>query len=218
MVVLVATVLATASLQLKPFQEKNIRTEKMQNILQSVKIESTPENAEQLFNNYITGQLVLNDKGEVIGDNSFDIELQGELKKPAEKQQFPLYIATFDNGQKSYIIPVRGKGLWGPIWGFIALEEDMNTIYGTNFDHKSETPGLGAEIKEPPFQDQFIGKRLFDSGGQFKSIVVKKGGADKDNPHAVDGISGGTITSDGVSNMLMNRLNFYVNYLKSQKS
>ena len=122
----------------------------------------------------------------------------------------PIYISEND-GIKSYIIPLRGKGLWGPIWGYIAIKDDLNTVYGAVFDHKSETPGLGAEINRPFFQDPFIGKTIFEEG-VFTSILVIKGGADEGDNHAVDGISGGTITSDGVSDMLKERLEKYLPY------
>ena len=107
------------------------------------------------------------------------------------------------------------KGLWGPIWGFISLEEDLNKVYGAVFDHKSETPGLGAEINRPFFEDPFTGKTIFE-GEDFVSIKVVKGGAKDGDMHAVDGISGGTITSDGVSDMLYERLSMYLPYFKGQ--
>ncbi len=115
-----------------------------------------------------------------------------------------------------YIIPLRGKGLWGPIWGFISLEDDLNTVFGAVFDHKAETPGLGAEINRPMFQDPFAGKSIFN-GEEFKSIKVIKGGAGEDNMHGVDGISGGTITSDGVTDMLLERLTMYLPYFNKIK-
>ena len=105
-----------------------------------------------------------------------------------------------------------GSGLWGPIWGFIALESDCNTIFGASFDHKSETPGLGAEIRESFFEDAFIGKKILDQNNQFVSVDVVKGGAEAGSYHQVDGITGGTITSDGVTNMLKSDLEVYNNY------
>ena len=112
---------------------------------------------------------------------------------------------------------MRGKGLWGPIWGYLALEEDMSTISGAVFDHKSETPGLGAEISLGWFQEPFIGKTIFE-GKEFKSITVVKGGAKEDDMHGVDGISGGTITSDGVSDMLDERLSKYLPFFNQKLS
>ena len=126
----------------------------------------------------------------------------------------PLYVANVE-GEKKYIIPLRGKGLWGPIWGFLSLEDDFNTVYGAVFDHKSETPGLGAEINQyEDFQQQFEGKQILE-GAKVVSITVWKGGAKPDDVHGVDGISGGTITSDGVTYMLEERLNMYAPYFKN---
>lgn len=216
MVVIVATLLATAAMQLKPYQERNVRIEKMQNILTSVAVGSTPENAEKFFDQYIKEEIVINNNGEVIGNNAFETDLAAELKKPESSRNYPLFIAEKE-GKSFYIIPMRGKGLWGPIWGYVALEDDLNTVYGTNFDHKSETPGLGAEINEEPFQQQFVGKKIFDEEGNFISILVKKGGAGEGELHEVDAISGGTITSDGVTNMLRNGLGSYLPYFKNQR-
>jgi Na+-transporting NADH:ubiquinone oxidoreductase subunit C len=218
MVVVVAILLASASIQLKPFQEKNVRLEKMSNILAAVNIPSDASNVEVLYARYITSTIVINIKGEADGSDAFDVELRDELKKDKDRQRFPMFICTRDNKEEYTIIPVRGKGLWGPVWGYIALESDMNTIFGATFDHKSETPGLGAEINQPFFQNQFAGKKLFDEAMQFSSVKVIKGGAGADNPHGVDAISGGTITSDGVSAMLRDCLSNYVSYLNNKRS
>ena len=115
-----------------------------------------------------------------------------------------------------YIIPLRGTGLWGPIWGYISLDNDMNTVYGAVFDHKAETPGLGAEINRDFFEKPFNGKRIFDLEGDFVSIAVVKGGAKENDYHGVDGISGGTITSDGVTAMLKERLDKYLPYFENK--
>ena len=108
-----------------------------------------------------------------------------------------------------------GKGLWGPIWGYIALESDKNTVAGASFDHKGETPGLGAEINQGWFQEPFVGKKIFDESGDYQSIRVIKGGAPEGDKHGVDAISGGTITSNGVTEMLVRTLKIYEPYLKS---
>lgn len=219
MVVVVAVLLSMAAIGLGPIQNKNIRIEKMQNILGSVAVESDPSNAEQLFKQYIKEQVVLNTKGEAITGEvtAFDIDLKKELDKvrtgKADKQLFPLFVSEKD-GKKFYIIPVRGKGLWGPIWGFISLEEDMNTVYGVSFGHKSETPGLGAEIETNYFQSQFPGKKILDENGKFISVEVIKGKATANNPHGVDAISGATVTSIGVSEMIQRTLENYIPYFQ----
>ena len=119
--------------------------------------------------------------------------------------------------QKCFIIPLRGKGLWGPIWGYIALRDDINTVYGAVFAHKSETPGLGAEINQGFFQEPFRDKKIFNENNEFVSIKVIKGGAPEGSLHGVDGISGGTITSDGVTDMLKERVGRYLPYLEKNR-
>lgn len=213
MVVIVALLLAFASGGLKPMQNQNIEREKMQNILKSVGIEVTRDEAKDAFDKYITEQIVLNDKGEQIEGDAFKVDVLKEYKSGGQKN-FPIFIYE-NEGSKKYIIPLVGKGLWGPIWGYIALEEDKNTVAGATFDHKGETPGLGAEINQGWFQDPFVGKKVFDESGEYQSIKVVKGGATEGNKHAVDAISGGTITGNGVTEMLVRTLKIYEPYLKS---
>jgi Na+-transporting NADH:ubiquinone oxidoreductase subunit C len=125
-----------------------------------------------------------------------------------------VYIYHGDQGDL-YVVSIRGNGLWDEIWGSIALEGDLKTIAGAAFDHTGETPGLGAEIKDNPgFAKQFIGKQIYDDAGSYTSIVVKKGGA-KDPNHEVDGISGATVTCDGVTEMLVRGLKYYEPYLQT---
>ena len=134
--------------------------------------------------------------------------MASEIKKAENERQLPVFVCNIDNSIK-YIIPVYGAGLWGPIWGYIAIESDGSTIYGAYFSHQGETPGLGAEIAKPAFADQFNGKHLYKDG-VFKSIsVIKNGNAPTDGSDYVDGISGGTITSKGVQSMLKSCLSCY---------
>jgi Na+-transporting NADH:ubiquinone oxidoreductase subunit C len=215
MVIIVAALLSAAAIGLKPFQDRNIELEKKQNILISVGIVTDRDGSEELYTTYIKSELVLNNKGEEVEGSAFDIDLSKELKKDADAQLLPLFISEVD-GATRYIIPLRGKGLWGPIWGFISLEDDLNSVFGAVFDHKGETPGLGAEINKPMFQDPFAGKTIFE-GEEFTSIKVIKGGAEQGDMHGVDGVSGGTITSDGVSDMLKERLSMYLPYFNTLK-
>lgn len=212
MVIIVAALLSSAAIGLKPFQSKNIEQEKKQNILKSVGIEVSREQAEIDYPVYIKEELVVNYLGKIQEGSAFNVDLSKEVRKDLKDQSFPLYIAEVD-GEVRYIIPLRGKGLWGPIWGFISLEKDLNTVSAAVFDHKAETPGLGAEINRPFFQDPFTGKTIMEDG-EFVSIIVQKGGANGDI-HKVDGISGGTITSDGVTDMIDERLSKYLPYFKS---
>lgn len=222
MVVVIAVLLSVTAISLAPYQAKNIRIEKMKNILTSVSVHAETAETEQLFNQYITKQIVLNNKGEEITGKvaAFDIDLKKELDKiktgKTDEQLFPLFICDKD-GKSFYIIPVRGKGLWGPIWGYISLEADMNTIYGASFGHKSETPGLGAEIETEKFQQQFVGKKIFDEAGNFVSVTAIKGGASPDDMHGVDAISGATVTSKGVTEMFKRTLLNYIPYFKSRR-
>ncbi len=222
MVLVVASSLAITSSSLKDLQSENVRKEKMQNILSTIGIETDREKAENLFNEYITEQLSLTNDGSVdMQTNAFTIKLNNEIKKPATEQRFPLYRASVDE-QSYYIIPLRGAGLWDAIWGYIALKEDKNTIQGAVFDHKGETAGLGAEITQQWFQDRFVGEKIFDLQGNLVGINVSKtnndpNDSDKDD-HEVDAISGATITGDGVTDMIIERLQHYLPYFEKETS
>lgn len=160
-------------------------------------------------------QRVLNMKGEeVSGVKAEKVNLAQERKKPEADRLLPLFIYKDAQGKPYYILSVRGNGLWDEIWGSIALEADMNTIAGVSFDHKAETPGLGAEIKDNPgFPAQFIAKKIYNDAGQLVAVNVRKGGV-VDAAHDVDAISGATITSNGVTEMLQRGLRYYEPYLK----
>jgi Na+-transporting NADH:ubiquinone oxidoreductase subunit C len=154
----------------------------------------------------------------VEGLTAFNVDMAKELVKTAEERLYPVYEARLENGEVKYILQMRGAGLWGPIWGYLSVNDDGNTVYGSTFGHKGETPGLGAEIDKADFQKQFEGKQIFNAEGKLVSISVVKAGASLDNPHMVDGISGGTITSKGVGDMLGNFLKGYENLLKKINS
>jgi len=233
MVILVAAALASVAMLLKPAQDRNVAIERMRNILAAANIEATAENAIELYNKYIVEEEALNPQGEVVGVykgqnlekgdiRPFEINLKEELYKQTKGNEYvlPLYIANV-NGKRLYIFPMLGRGLWGPVYGNLALEEDFNTVAGSMFGHDKETPGLGAEIELPPFEMQFIGKKIFDDNGNFTSIKVLKGASEILTPdqlvHGVDAISGGTITSNGVSEMIKSNLTNYLEYIKKQK-
>lgn len=213
MVVVVATLLSLAATLLQPAQAKNLEIEKKSNMLESINIEATPANAEELYSKYINEGFVLNSNGEPVeGVDAFTVVLRNEQRKKPEQQALPVFRATAGDGENLIIIPVEGKGLWGPIFGYVSLKSDMNTIYGVNFDHKGETPGLGAEINTSDFESQFRGKKLFDDN-DFISVQVVKGGAREGDIHGVDAISGGTITSKGLEKMIFDCLKKYNGYL-----
>jgi len=187
-------------------------------MLESIGVPADKKNAEELYSKYIKESFVLNSKGEPVeGVEAFTVVLKNEQKKPLDRQYLPVFRATPDDGEKVIILPVEGKGLWGPIWGFISLKSDMNTIYGANFDHKGETPGLGAEINTTHFESMFKGDKLFDNEN-FVSVKVKKGGADPADIHGVDAISGGTITSKGLEKMLFDCLSKYDDYFLKNRN
>jgi len=216
MVLVVAAILAFTATTLQPMQQENVEKEKKQNILTSVGIECSRDEAVQKYEEYIVSTYVINSKGELVdGVEAFNIKLAVENKKDIAERQLPIYECNKD-GATYYIVPVRGKGLWGPIWGYIALEGDYNTIYGSVFDHKAETPGLGAEISTAWFQAPFKGKKIFDETGKLVSITIVKGGADPNSQYQVDGISGGTITSKALETTLLDCLKPYEQYFKSK--
>jgi len=217
MVVVVAVMLAIAATQLKPFQDANILIEKKQNILKSVNIVSDVTKANDLFSNTIKELFIVDSKGVKVEGDAFKVDLKVEHSKPVDQRKLPVYIADMGEKGKVYIIPLRGAGLWGPIWGYVALSSDMNTIFGANFDHQGETPGLGAEINTEKFQKPFIGKTIFDQSGLFTSVTVAKIGEKSDPAHTVDGISGGTITSKGLQKMLFDDLSAYQEFFKTLK-
>ena len=219
MVVVVAAVLAFTATSLQPTQKENVRQEKMQNILATVGIETDRPGAEELYNQYIIEELALDENGQVDESvDAFKVDLAKELKKDVDEQVFPLYIAEVE-GKKFYIVPLRGNGLWNAIFGYISIKDDINTIKGATFDHLGETPGLGAEITKQWFKEAFEEEKIFDGSGNLVGVSVVKGNidaSDKDD-NKVDAISGATITGDGVSDMISERLKRYLPYFEKQK-
>ena len=173
------------------------------------------EQVQQLFSEKIE-QVVLDVNGEPVdGFTADQVKMEKEKKKALEDRKWPLYIYSNGN-EKFYIMSVRGKGLWDEIWGAVALKNDLNTIAGVSFDHKGETPGLGAEIKDnKSFPEQFKNKQIY-KGNDYVSVLVRKGGA-KDANHEVDAIAGATVTCDGVTDMLKEGIAYYMPYLDKQK-
>lgn len=240
MVVLVAAILTAVATLLKPMQEANKNAEKMQAILSSANInversEAIDKYKEKLLAEYtisLDGEIVYTYKGDKESENNPKRAFNTNMKKLLDELKrhkkgdldkapnLPMYVLEGNQGDSLFIIPVRGKGLWGPIWGNIALKKDMNTVVGASFDHDGETPGLGAEINTDEFSDQFKGKKLFNEQNEFESIDVVKGGVENSSvppKHGVDGISGGTITSNGVSDMIEDVIKNYLPFIKKHK-
>lgn len=218
MVIIVATLLSLAATLLQPLQSRNLEIEKKRSMLESIGVPADKNSAVELYDKYVQESFVLDYKGEIVPDvDAFNIVVKNEQKKPPEQQYLPVFNAVPDDGEDVIILPVEGKGLWGPIWGYVSLASDRNTIYGVTFDHKGETPGLGAEINTTAFESMFKGKKLYENDN-FVSIQVLKGGTSPDNPHGVDAISGGTITSKALEDMLSDCLSKYNDYLLQNRN
>jgi Na+-transporting NADH:ubiquinone oxidoreductase subunit C len=176
------------------------------------------EKAPELFKQYITEQIVIQGGNITTSNDAYliDVKKQQSNAKAGLDRKLPLFIGEKE-GQKYYIAPILGKGLWDAIWAYVAMDENM-VIQGAYFDHKGETPGLGANIKERFFMDDFIGEHLLDNG-TFKGITVSKSNADPKNidktDYEVDAIAGATITGDGVAAMIKSELKLYLPYFKS---
>jgi len=227
LVVVVGVVLAMLSIELKPQKDQNSKVKKQMEILSAFmdlnKEGISRKNAEEEFKKYVQldDAVVLDMNGNKVEDaNAFDVNIQEEYKdknKKEEDKRFPLFVAEKD-GKKMFVIPVVGKGLWGPIWGNICLDEDMRTIVGASFGHKGETPGLGAEIGQKFFIDRWIGESITDENGEFLKFEIVKDNSGNAKPQKVDGITGGTITSKGVEEMANRCLSVYAIYFKQLKN
>lgn len=230
----VALILAFMSTGLKPIHELNEAIYAKKAILAAVEkklnikaSELSTEEVQNIFDTKIK-QEVFDMQGNPVskeqimaagykGGLAESIDMRKEAKKPEGERILPMYTLTDDQGKKTYILSVVGKGLWDRIWGNIAVEDDLRTVSGVDFDHAGETPGLGAEIKDnAAWKRQFEGKKFVDESGNITGIGVIKGGA-KEPEWQVDGISGATITADGVDEMLKRGLGYYGPVLKSLK-
>ena len=220
LVVVVGVVLSVVYQALRPTQLENIANDTKKQILASARL--APEKGEsisELFDQHIINSYIVNNMGEQTDENinPFDVNMALEVKKPADKRMLPVFECQTDAGLK-YIVPVYGAGLWGPIWGYIAFDNNGDTIYGAYFAHQGETPGLGAEIEKPAFQSQFDGKNIFSQDGQFTSVAVVKVGKEPTDRAWVHAVSGGTITSQGVQKMLYDSLEPYTAFFNNLKN
>jgi Na+-transporting NADH:ubiquinone oxidoreductase subunit C len=214
--VIVAVVLALLFTSLKDLHDANEKLAKRKDILKAVGLVGL-DNPDSTYNADIEG-IIYDYKANIVLDTTLSaetIDVAKEAKLKAEKRKYPLFIYTNQEGSKKYIVPVYGSGLWDKIWGYIALEEDCKTIAGVSFDHKAETPGLGAEIKDNPssYNDPFVGTKLFNAKGEYVSVKMVKGKI-KNSDHEVNAVSGATVTSNGVTDMLFEDLQSYFPYLE----
>ncbi|MCL5247117.1 Na(+)-translocating NADH-quinone reductase subunit C [Cellulophaga sp. 20_2_10] len=228
MVVVVGSVLAFTASSLSSKIKMNEKFEKQQNILYAMGVDENvdegsinfvpTDKVEAEFKKYITEQIVIEDGKVTPNDEAYliDLKKQETAAKNGEVRKLPLFIGEKD-GKKSYIIPMRGKGLWDAIWGFVAVGEDLK-VQGVFFDHKGETPGLGANIKQRYFMDDFKGESIL-SGDNFVGITVAKGNNDPINErkddNKVDALAGATITGNGVTAMIKESVKLYQDYLET---
>lgn len=218
LVVIVGSALALTAMALKPMQQANADADKMRQILSAVHITADKDKIISVFDSTVTDQFTVNSRGERTSDDAFSVNVAAQTKLPADSRELPVYVCRIADGSDKYVLPVYGAGLWGPIWGYVALDSDGSTVYGAYFAHQGETPGLGAEIEKPAFSDQFDGKHMF-KGAQFLPVtVVKAGQKPAGDEDYVDAISGGTITSKGVAAMLDGCLKPYENYLRTLRN
>jgi Na+-transporting NADH:ubiquinone oxidoreductase subunit C len=230
MVLIVGSLLAFFASSLKPNIDENKRIEKQQNILYAMGINENDESSANFvstdqagadFQKYIKKQIVIQGDKITEDENAYliDIKKQQGFAKEGKERKLPLFVGEKE-GKMFYVAPIYGKGLWDAIWGYVALDENM-VIQGAYFDHKGETPGLGANIKQRFFMDDFIGEHLLTDSGEFRGVTVAKGNNDPKNEektdYEVDAIAGATITGDGVTAMMKSDLKLYLPYFQSLK-
>lgn len=216
MVVVVAFLLAFVSSALKPTQDVNVALDKKKQILAALNIRNlSDEQSSEEYAKVINADAVIDEQGNVTNPGTKGGEKAGFLLNSADYKagRLAIYDCTVE-GKRKFVVPVYGMGLWGPIWGYIAVNEDGNTVYGAYFNHEGETAGLGSEIKDSKaWQDLFKGKTIYGADGK-PVLCVKKTSEIKDRSCEVDGVTGATLTSVGVSNMLQEGFAKYRNYLK----
>ncbi|WP_028887315.1 Na(+)-translocating NADH-quinone reductase subunit C [Tenacibaculum ovolyticum] len=229
MVLVVGALLAFTASSLRPMIDANKRIEKQQNILYAMGVNENDESSAvfvskdkvaDAFSKNIKKQLVI--EGDKITEDAnaylIDVKKQQTAAKSGAVRKLPLFVGEKD-GKMFYIAPIRGKGLWDAVWAYVAMDKNM-VVQGAFFDHKGETPGLGANIKQRYFMDDFIGEDLMNNGS-FKGITVSKSNNDPKNEdkndNEVDAIAGATITGDGVAAMIKSELGLYVPYFKTLK-
>ena len=210
MVVLVAFLLAFVSSALKPAQDANVAIDKKKQILASLNVRGIAKSdVEAKFDELIQETCVVTPDGQVTEGGAFEVE----TKEIGEK--FPVYKAKTAAGDEALVLPLKGRGLWGGLWGYVAVTPDFQKVLGAYFDHESETAGLGALIKEEKFQSQFIGRPVMGADGKVALTVVKKGASEAETQ--IDGVTGATLTSKGVGEMVLSGIQQYVDALGAGK-
>ena len=222
--------LSLASVGLKPAQTKQVELDTKKKILGAVMDISSLQTGEEVLALYekrftstvvdIHGEPVQTDaKGNPVVAEMIDI--QKNHKTPREERLYPVFMFVDENDTtqvQAYVFPMFGSGLWDWISGYVALESDLNTIKGIAFDHKSETPGLGARITTPEVQQRYVGKELFEDGELVSVTMIKGEKGEQQDPHLVDGLSGATLTARGVNDMLKNYISAYTEFIEKKKN
>jgi Na+-transporting NADH:ubiquinone oxidoreductase subunit C len=226
--IILGLLLSGTSQVLGPLQQEAIALDKKKQILGAVisasEIEAmTPQQVNEFYSSRISATVVDLSGKEITGVEAEKVEIAKDYKRPADQRQYPVFMFHAEGNPEaveSYIFPLYGAGLWDAIWGYLALETDMNTIGGITLAHASETPGLGARITEGEVQSRYVGKKIFDDSGSLVAVQMQKGeGKDYSaDAHKVDGMSGATITGNGVNNMLKAYLGHYEAFIKSKSS
>ncbi len=222
-------ILSAAAVYLKPLQQREIALDTKKQILSAVIDTDEYEKSAlgEMYNQRIKSIVVDSNGDEVTLDSTSkvktpeDVNIKKEYKKDPSERLYPVFMYMSESGDKveAYILPLYGFGLWDDIWGFAALEPDFNTLKGIVFDHKGETPGLGARITDAEVRNRYQGKELKDASGKLVSVTMVKGENNSNlNEHQVDGMSGATITGNGVNKMLGNYIGYYDAYFKNVKS
>jgi len=215
MVIIVAFLLAFVSSSLKDRQDNNVRKDVKKQILAALNIDATDANVDAIYDQVITDNLLNGTELTPVPSEQFKTSYNSEIKSG----NYHVFVAKLENGEKKYVFPVYGAGLWGPIWGYVSVSEDKNSsVYGVSFNHESETAGLGGEItNKKKFQEQFKSKRVLDETGNVALTVVKNGTI-QNKYYQCDGIAGATLTSNGVGAMLLESLGNYKDFLNSLKN
>lgn len=224
MVIIVAFLLAFVSSALKPTQDKNVEIDKKKQILAALNVRDKSMNVEaveEAYKEYVLADMIVRADGSVV-DAGKDKDKAGfkiENKDIDAAEALPVYLCKVGEEIK-YVIPMSGRGLWGGLWGYIAINDDFRTVYGAYFSHESETAGLGSVIAEEKFQDLFKGKQIFTTADScnIALTVVKHGKVEAEQESVqVDGLTGATLTSKGVAEMVNSGLQKYVGFFNANK-
>lgn len=221
--IILGGLISLASVGLKPMQDLQVALDTQKKILGAVMDLQPSDDVPAIYNERVES-LVVNAEGEEVNEVDGEpivaekVNIASQFDKDPENRLYPVYKYKGDNGEvSSYVLPIYGTGLWDDIWGYVALESDLETIRGVVFDHAGETPGLGARITTVEVQERFAGKKIYSDVGELVAVRMMKGETGDPsiyNDNQVDGMSGATITANGVNNMLLNYLNYYQPYLK----